>query len=444
MQTQTQRLIGTDTFPLMGWCSVPERLSRPDVFAAIRDCGINLIMTTGAGGGSTGPTGVPEAIRRQLDLAADAGLKAIVCDRRFHPPLPGETGWRERADAALADYRGHPAAAGFYVFDEPTFEPVYKNRARVDEVALMVRHLIERAPDKVAYANALGFGCRGKECYEEYLAAFLDTIQPQFISADCYPLTTIPNAAVYPGYFADDCGREVPELNAYYRDAYWESWEIQRAQSRARSGLPLWGFVMAVPHSHAHWHYGPVTEGTIRVEAFTALAYGAQALQYFSLTTPDSPLYDHAILDPDGRPSIRYDLFRKVNRDIRLLGNALAGAVSKAVYFTDRPPSGCRRFRRGRWPGDSSHRPLATAEGDPLLLAFLEGADGTRFLLALNPHPARRARCRFALDAGWNAAEFNRNNDTWQSQTQSSWVASFEQGDAKLYRLTELPKENNS
>jgi hypothetical protein len=42
-------------------------------------------------------------------------------------------------------------------------------------------------------------------------------------------------------------------------------------------------FPLATPRQHSIWFYGPVTEGAVRLKAFTGLAHDIQALQYFTL-----------------------------------------------------------------------------------------------------------------------------------------------------------------
>ena len=434
--TVTQQLLGLDRFPVMGWCSIPEELTRPDVFAAIRDCGINLIMTTGAGGGATGPTGTAVPIRRQLDLAAEHGLKAIVCDRRFNPVKnPANDDWKRAVDTALAEYRAHPAAAGFYVFDEPVVSDP-SSRCGCEDVGPMVAYLTQQAPDKLAYVNALGFGSRGANSFPEYLDRYLSLINPQFLSTDCYPLTSLPDENIFPGYVDDDAGLRIVELDAYYREAYWEGWEIQARAARTWK-KPLWGFVMAIPHTHSRWFYGPVTEGTIRLEAFTALAYGAEAIQYFALPThTTNSYYEDGILDADGRPSLRYELFRRVNRDLAILGPLVAELQMQDVYYRGYIPSGGKRFRFGRYAGDESHRPLAHLDNeDNLLLSFMDGKDGARYLFVVNNHPARRTRVRLSLETGWTFREVIKHTGAFTDNLSGTHLANFEPGDARLFRM---------
>src|SRR5688500_11247427 len=96
-------------YPIIGWASLSESLTRPDVFANIWRAGINVFMTAGAQGADDGNVSL---IRLQLDLAREAGLQALVCDRRFRPGA-GESNLL----AAIDEYVSHDAVFGFFVRD---------------------------------------------------------------------------------------------------------------------------------------------------------------------------------------------------------------------------------------------------------------------------------------------------------------------------------------
>lgn len=437
--SKSMKLLGLDTFPILGWASLPESLTRPEVFETIRDCGINTFMTVGIGGGACGPAGDITPIMKQLDLAAAVGIKALVCDKRFNPLKNPPTDWKATVDSALADYAGHPGVGGYYVFDEPVVNDS-SGRAGIEDMVDMMTYLQQKAPDRIAYVNALGFGARGRNCFAEYIDDYTRLLAPQFISTDCYSLTTHPGHTL-PGYFEDDCGFEVPELGGYYREAYWEGWEEQLRVAK-RYNKPLWGFVLAVPHSHAHWFYGPVTEGTIRMEVFTALAYGAEAIQYFAMPTiTGNTYYDDAILTPEGEPSIRYSLFKKVNRSLQVYGSVMVGLEVDAVYYHGYVPSGCKRFRRGRWGGDSSHRPLAGVDGEQLILSFMRDGVGGQYLFVVNNHPVNRNRVQLHLESEWTASEMNPHDGsfgtpgTYSQPGGNHWRSNFEPGQGRLFRL---------
>ena len=302
-------------FPIIGWQEMPKELTLPEVYADIAGSGINVFMTC---------SGSPEEIRAQLDLAADHGLQALIRDPRFK--ATDEPGWQDVALAAVRDYGDHPATYGFYVRDEPV-------RGEFEREGRMVALLKKERPDKVAFVNGLGWGARGADCSLEYVEDYARIIKPEFLAFDSYPIALIPDDADTSEFYKIDCGIEWPELQAYYRDRYFETWETYQMVGW-KYGLPISGIILATPHHHSAWRFGPVTEGTIRLEAFTGLAYGACAIQYFTLINHpwDVDNWDDGIFTRDGKPSVRYNYVKNVNRDIAKLG-----PIVKELT--------CRRFR---------------------------------------------------------------------------------------------------
>ena len=130
-------------FPIIGWAKMPKEQTRPEVFANIARCGVNVFMTCDDS---------PEAVRAQLDLAVEHGLQALVGDSRFTPN--DDPDCVANALAAAKEYADHPATYGFSVCDEPV-------RSDFERVGLVITALRQKYPDKIAYVNGLGWGCRG-------------------------------------------------------------------------------------------------------------------------------------------------------------------------------------------------------------------------------------------------------------------------------------------
>jgi hypothetical protein len=412
-------------YPIIGWASLSESLTRPDVFLNIARSGINVFMTAGAQGAEQDD---PALIHHQLNLAREAGITALVCDRRVRQ------GSDERSlRAAIEEYAADDDVVfGYYVRDEPRAHDF-------PAVAQTVEWLNRQAPNKVAYVNSYGFGCRGGDSLLDYAERYAREIRPAFLSFDVYPISKIPSKDA--SHYAIDCGFEVPELGAYYRDVYWESWETFHRVGW-KYGLPLWGFALSTPHEHALWRYGPVTEGTLRLEVFTGLAYAVQATQYFTLPTIAGPatssgIWDHGILDSAGAPSKRYDAVRRVNEDLKVLGPILRTLTCTGVYYTGgNLTSGCRRFITLREERrDSTHRPVTRLEGDGAIIGFLRGAGDERFVLLVNRSPVHEAKMQITLDEGWTASEISKRDAARMPIGHLPVRLELAPGDGRLLRL---------
>lgn len=297
----------------------------------------------------------------------------------------------------------------------------------------MLALLKAERPDKVAYVNGLGWGARGADCFTEYVEDYARVMKPEFLSFDAYPISKIPDDAETSHYYEADRGVEWPELDAYYRDRYWEAWETYRMVGW-KYDLPLWGFVLATPHHHSLWRYGPVTEGTIRLEAFTGLAHGIHALQYFTLPTVPRENWDDGILDIDGAPSVRYEHFQNVNRDVAALGPVVKKLKCTRVFHTGHLTSNCCRWATVRNDRDSSHVGIARIDGDPIIIGFLKGESG-RYAMIVNRNPARQGRVKVELQAGWTAVEIDERDGVTETPLESSFHVGLEPGDGRLFRF---------
>jgi hypothetical protein len=166
------------------------------------------------------------------------------------------------------------------------------------------------------------------------------------------------------------------------------------------------------------------------------MAYGAQAVQYFALPCVTGMAWDDGILDPAGTPSVRYDVFRRVNRDVAALGPRVRPFTCVGVYHTGPLTSGCRRFAAVRPGRDPSHLPLMRVEGDPVLLSFFQDARGGRGLMVVNRNAGRAARVRLELAGGWRANEIGRVDGLPLRDLGSAFAVNLEPGDGRFFCLT--------
>ena len=402
-------------FPIIGWADLPSELTHARAFANIQRSGVNVIMTCRE----------PQAaIRQQLDLAAEHGLQAIVWDARFRASHAPD--WRDKALAAVREYGQHPALFGFFVADEP-------RRERFESVTRMVALLRSEMPDRIACVNAFGSGCWGMDSFFEYAEEYARVIKPSFLSFDCYPLSRIPEKSDAMDLYHADCGIEWPELGAYYRDCYWEAWETFRLVGW-KYDLPLWGFAMSAPHKHSIWDYRPVTEGTVRLEAFTGLAHGIQALQYFTMTRFPVAAFEDGIIDLRGEPSVRFDMFQRVNHDIGVLGSIVKDLTCGRVFHTGPLTSACCRFVTMPEKCYTSHRPVSRLGGDPVIVSFLKGKD-KGYMMLVNRNPGRSGRVEIEIETGWRPIEILKQNGAESAPLAASFCVDLEPGDGRLFRL---------
>ena len=102
---------------------------------------------------------------------------------------------------------------------------------------------------------------------------------------------------------------------------------VNRCACTKVQGKPFWGFALVPSHSivEPEVAYDPQpTLGHLRLQVFSNLLYGAQAIQYFNFL---------GIVDPktcEKKPA--YDLIKVVNSEIRAYEHVFAGCDVKGVW----------------------------------------------------------------------------------------------------------------
>lgn len=125
----------------------------------------------------------------------------------------------------------------------------------------------------ICYANIFPTGgpehyaALGVKDYNEYIDRYMAEVpEITFLSFDKYPIIKDPNVA--------DSPRQI--LGEWY-----QCLEIVRDRA-LRSGMEFWSFMLTVPHTS----YPQPTLDDLRLQAYSNLAYGTQALQCFTYWTP--------------------------------------------------------------------------------------------------------------------------------------------------------------
>jgi hypothetical protein len=246
-----------------------------------------------------------------LALADDAGLDAIVADQRTLNAFAG-TDVDANLDAVVQDYAGSPALAGYYLTDEP-------GEGAFGALATVVSGLAARDPAHFTYVNLLpnyaSAGQLGTSSYDDYVASFLSTVQPQVFSYDYYPFMSDGSDAS--GFF--------PNLEAI------------RAHAVA-THTPFWQFIQAISFAS---HRATTLAEKLWVGTET-LAYGGVGISYFTYWTPGqtSEGFGSALIDPDGNETAQYAEATAINARLSAYGRFLVPAISTGVFHNGALPAG--------------------------------------------------------------------------------------------------------
>jgi hypothetical protein len=113
------------------------------------------------------------------------------------------------------------------------------------------------------------------------------------------------------------------------REAYCANLEVMWEYSQ-KNGVPFWNFFNTMPFGS---HSDP-TEGQLRWQVYTSLAYGAKGVLYFCYHTPVSSEFPKggAIIGRNDRRTRHYDQAKRINAVIKELGPTLMKLTSTGVY----------------------------------------------------------------------------------------------------------------
>ncbi|MBP1664101.1 MAG: hypothetical protein H6Q19_1241 [Bacteroidetes bacterium] len=296
---QTSDTVPQQTMPILAWYSIPEAFSTTERFGELAETGINLHFSFYSNANE---------VQKALDLAGNSLLKVIISC----PELETET------EKTVRRFMYHPALAGYYLQDEPTASQFGKLREWVKRV---------RAVDSIhyCYINLFPNDVKPRKLeasgYRSYVNRFLKEVSVWFLSFDHYPV-----------------------MGETLRPIWYENLEIIAAASR-KYNLPFWAFALTTAHD-----YYPVPDmAELRLQVYSNLAYGAQAIQYFTYWTPPVDAYDfhHGPITLDGKRTNAYDLIKAMNTEIRALSGVFLGATVMSVHHTGTTiPKGTKRLKK--------------------------------------------------------------------------------------------------
>ncbi len=326
-------------FPILAWYSIlPDSAQTPERYNELREAGFNI---------SFSHFKTNEQIATALTAAEGTGVKLMLTS----VPLYSDT--RSTVDR----FCNHPGVAGWFLRDEPVasgFPDLSAFRDRI--VASDTTHLL--------YLNLFPIMVSAKDLgtrdYEDYVQQFVDEVRLPLISYDFYPIVN------------DDSTGTI-----YSREQHFENLEIIRKVA-LRNNLPFWAFCL----STAHHPYPVPTYSHMRYEAFTALAYGAQAIQYFTYWQPSSKTWNfhHAPIDETGKRTDIYYMIRDLNREIQALAHIFLGADISDVAFTGKEiPTGTHRLTTlPEGFGEIS------SDGCGLLVSQFHSTNGNSYIMLVN------------------------------------------------------------
>ncbi|MBD3384184.1 hypothetical protein GF407_04575 [candidate division KSB1 bacterium] len=343
----------------------------------------------------------------QLSLADSAGIRLLLSDSRINRVVENQKDTTlALLDSVIQDYGSRPGLWGYYISSNPEYD-------QFTHLAKIVNHFGKKDPAHHAfisihplYKNPKSWGVSD---YSDYIQAFVDTVQPSILSVSPYPVIEFK---LHPDYFKN---LEI------MRDIWIEN------------NIPFWPTVMV---AHVE-DLPPTVHSHLRLQSFSALAYGARGIQYFSYFTPkDRSLnYKNALIDAEGNRSSIYQTVMRINREIKQIGQILNQCKSIRVYHTEPLPAGTQRLE--------SRDPILFIKEGQFLVGLFEDMDKKRYALLVNRDYLYGAKITVYFDNSVNMIrEIAKNHvkpyiHTWTGAGERSCELLFKAGDGRLFEITE-------
>ena len=331
-----------DTMPIIAFLGVPDWQTSANNFRLINECGFTTSIQTYSS---------LSAMIKACRQADEYGINILgQCPEMFSAPT--------KTANILKKERGF---FGYYMHDEPSLPVIWQRQKEFKEL-----HSIDST--HCFYINLHPYYHQEwveptlkVKTYQEYLRAASQTICQQ-LSFDFYPITT-----------------------AGIRPTWYKNLEMIRRECQL-SGKPFWAFVLCTPHDVPYTHntyYPQPTLASLRLQVYSNLAYGAQAIQYFTYWQPDDSEGFHfhdAPVTRDGQKTKTYYLVQQMNRELKTVARLFYGAKMLSVnHLGGTIPEGTTRL--SKMPINLSSLKVVSKKG--AIVSQLE-KNGHRYLAIVN------------------------------------------------------------
>ena len=206
---------------------------------------------------------------------------------------------------------------GWVLKDEPTQDQLSQTEYGYNLKSIYDYILGNDPQQRPVQINLVGWFNHSYENERENYKTYLDTFQTNFNSNlwsyDLYPITQTSCLINTSCNLADNC-----KVNVYYKEFYWDL-NTYHERSKATGGV-FWAHVQSAEFINGSKLHPAVLESYIRFEAFSALAFGAQGIVYWTYRQqPNQPKekYSSALIDRNFNKTPAWYFAKRVNHEIK-------------------------------------------------------------------------------------------------------------------------------
>ena len=298
---------------IAAWVYGATSLDKEEQFAEIKDCGFNQVIIN--------KTSDAELFHNHCKWLAKYELKALWQDGSMYisdEMLGSETPMEDYININENSFLHADITWGNMLRDEP-------NAKMFDLLAEAYDIYDAKTDDKIPYINLFPSYANeqqlGTPTYEEHLKQFFDKVDPQlYTSVDIYPLN------IASGINSD----------------YFYNLDVFATECRNR-GIPFGVYIQSVSFNK---NKRTPDEQEMRWQAYCALSFGAQDIEYFTYCTPISTTEDFkdALVDLNNEKTERWYGAQSINRALHLMSDAFMQYQNLGAFTVNPTSAGFMKF----------------------------------------------------------------------------------------------------
>ena len=260
------------------------------------ECGFNLGLNDGS----------ISYFKEQFKLIGDLNFKYLIQSADLYS---------DRRKDYIKAFSKDPHFGGWKFKDEPKYDAL-------PELKRQYQAMLKADPDNLIYLNLVGvveknFTGPFTKFYD-YLEYFQKMFQPEIWSFDYYPIL-IKNGKIKVVY-----------------DTFYSALEDFKTIS-IKTGRPFWAYCESLAYKTKSYSRPEATEAYLRFEAFSALAYGAQGIIYWTYgqrTSNSVETYLSALENSNGKKTKAWQAAKKVNGEIKKYNDVFYNCKVKDLRHT--------------------------------------------------------------------------------------------------------------
>ncbi len=320
---------------------------------------------------------------------------------------------------------------GYYIWDEPhTDEQLTEARRQMDIFQ-------EAAPEALLFTvavpdyNYFGPGVLGDTWenggYVPYIHRFAERMDPPVMSFDYYPVGN---------YFDAWPGHTYSYENQLDDSFMYLSMALVRDVAK-KHDIPFWFYYQGY-HLYKKTHKSEdFVFPMVRLFMYSAVLYGAKGLQNYATGE-----IGNRFMNPDGTKGDFYEDQKKINFEIRNLGNTLMALDSKLIIHSDDLLPDCE-YTKPYFNSLSESKIFASKLPNRISIGELEDEYGNKYAVVLNRDYEKKKDIELKLKNNFRIYEVSKTDGKQRITEDNTNVLklSLDPGDAVLCRIQDAEKE---